>query len=117
MPPSLRTRRLLLALGFLGLLLACSGCAVLVPGNFTLGRWLLLGASAILTPLFIYIISMRGSARRAARTRAIARKAELDAELTAMVTPEAIRATADAPDPAAPPAGDLRTEEGVTRET
>ena len=37
-PPSLQTRRLLLAIGTVGLLLACGGCAALVPGNFTLGR-------------------------------------------------------------------------------
>jgi hypothetical protein len=87
----------LLALAVFGLVLACAGVTALVlsPRDFTLGRWLLIGSSLILTPLFAYVISMRGGARRAARRRALARKAELDAQLAHLVTPEAIRATAD----------------------
>ena len=95
--PDMRTRQLLLVLATLGLVLACAGVTALIlsPRDFTLGRWLLIFASLILTPLFGYVISMRGGARRAARRRAIARKAELDAQLAHLVTPEAIRATAD----------------------
>src|SRR5689334_13908744 len=97
--PSMRLRQVLLGLALLGLVFACSGVAALFlsPRAFTLGRWLLILSSLILTPLFAYVLSMRGSARRAARRRAIARKQELDAQLAQMVTPEAIRATADQP--------------------
>lgn len=109
-PPSLRTRQMLLALTALGLVLACAGMIVLVGNNLELGRILLIGASLILTPLFAYVISMRGSARRSARDRAVARKAELDAQMTAFLTPEAIRATADQPDPALTPAPGEETE-------
>jgi hypothetical protein len=93
----MRTRRLLLALAILGLVLACAGLTALIlsPRDFTLGRWLLIFSSLILTPLFGYVISMRGGARREARRRAVARKAELDAKLAHLVTPETIRATAD----------------------
>jgi hypothetical protein len=108
--PSLRTRQILLALAILGLILACAGMIVLIGNNFTLGRILLIGASLILTPMFAYVISMRGRARRSARDRAIARKAELDAQMAAFVTPEGIRATADQPDPARPPAPAQETE-------
>jgi hypothetical protein len=106
--PSVRTRQRLLALAGLGLVLSCAGMTALIANNFSLGRVLLIGASLILTPLFAYVISIRGRARRSARDRAIARKAELDAQLAAFVTPEAIRATADQPDPALipPPAAE-----------
>jgi hypothetical protein len=106
--PSVRTRQLLLALAGLGLVLSCVGMTALIANNFSLGRVLLIGASLILTPLFAYVISIRGRARRSARDRAVARKAELDAQLAAFVTPEGIRATADQPDPALtpPPAED-----------
>ncbi len=104
--PSLLMRQRLLILAVLGLVLACVGMIVLIGNNFTLGRILLIGASLILTPLFAYVISMRGRARRGARTRAIARKAELDAEMVAFLTPEGIRATADQPDPALLPLTD-----------
>lgn len=104
--PSLLMRQRLLILAVLGLVLACVGMIVLIGNNFTLGRILLIGASLILTPLFAYVISMRGRARRGARTRAIARKAELDAQMAAFVTPEGIRATADQPDPALLPPPD-----------
>jgi len=94
-PPSLQTRRLLLAVGALGLVSACVGLGVLIGGDFTLGRWFVLASSLILTPLFIYVLSLRGSARRTQRRLAEARKAELDTELAAFVTPDAIRATGD----------------------
>jgi hypothetical protein len=108
--PSLRTRQILLALAVLGLILACAGMIVLIGNNLTLGRILLIGASLILTPMFAYVISMRGRARRSARERAIARKAELDAQMAAFVTPEGIRATANQPDPARPPVPAEETE-------
>jgi hypothetical protein len=112
----MRTRQILLALGFLGLFFACAGVSALFlsPRDFSLGRWLLIISSLILTPLFGFVISMRGSARRSARRRAIDRKQELDAQLAQMVTPEAIRATADLPDPASPAAS--HPTEGVTKE-
>ena len=94
-PPSLRARRLLIVFGALALACACAGLAVLIGGDFALGRWLLLASSAILTPLFFYVTSLRGAARRAQRHRAEARKAELDTQLAEFVTPAAIRATAD----------------------
>jgi hypothetical protein len=108
--PSVRTRQILLALALLGLILACAGMIVLIGNNFTLGRILLIAASLILTPMFAYVISIRGRARRGARDRAIARKAELDAQMAAFVTPEGIRATADQPDPALPPPPAEETE-------
>ena len=106
----MRLRQGLLALAVLGLVLACAGLAALFlsPRDFTAGRWLLILSSLILTPLFAYVINMRGPARRAARRRAIARKQELDAQLAQFVTPESIRATADQPD-----TGGMRNEERV----
>lgn len=116
-PPSVRTRQILLALALLGLILACAGMIVLIGNNFTLGRILLIAASLILTPMFGYVISIRGRARRGARDRAIARKAELDAQMTAFVTPEGIRATADQPDPALlPPAPPTAETESAPHE-
>ena len=107
-------------LGLLGLILACVGliALVVVHDRFTLGRILLVGASLILTPLFGYVMSLRGRGRRESRRRAIARQAALQAELEHLVTPEAIRATADGDGDGLTVDSERLTEDGdVKRET
>ena len=62
-------------------------------------RVLLLAALLLLLPVFIYMIRLRGGARRAARARAVAQRQALDAEAAALRTPEGIRAAGANPPP------------------
>ena len=97
--PAAPTRHQVIACGWLGVLATGN------TGNYGLGKWLLVAASLILTPLFAYMIGLRGGARRRMRRAAEARKAELDQQLTAFVTPDAIRATAGSSVPPSPTEG------------
>lgn len=100
-------RRLLLGVVALGLLVTCGGLAQAVTARSSddfgaVRLWLLL-ALLLLLPVFIYMIRLRGGARRAARARAVAQRQALDAEAAVLRTPEGIRA-AGADPPAPPPA-------------
>lgn len=105
--PDLRTRRLLLLAGLLGLLFACAGLVGVVQAR-TLAdvggpRLLLFGAWLILMPLFIYVMRLRGRARRMARALALERKQALDTEADRLRTPEGIRAIGGEDNPPVPP--------------
>jgi hypothetical protein len=105
--PDVRVRKLLLSVVALGLLLTCAGLAQAVTArsgdDFGSVRVLLLTALLLLLPVFVYMIRLRGGARRAARARAVAQRQALDSDAAALRTPEGVRA-AGADPPAAPPA-------------
>jgi len=101
-------RRLLVVAGLIGLLFACAGLVQIVGAHsisdWNGGRWLLFVAWLILTPMFLFVISLRSRTRRGARRRALERKQALDAEAARLRTPEGIRAIGgEEPPPAAPP--------------
>jgi hypothetical protein len=99
----MRLRRILLVVAVLGVLFACAGLVqTLTAANSTdIGnaRPLLVVAWLILTPLFVYMMTLRGRARRVARDRALEEKRTLDAEVARLRTPEGIRAIAQAEEP------------------
>src|SRR3954471_17779081 len=61
--PELRQRRLLLLAGLVGLVFACAGLVQISAArnlaDWNGGRWLLVVAWLILTPLFIYVMGLR----------------------------------------------------------
>ncbi len=105
--PDVRTRKILLIAGIIGLVFACVGLSQAVfarsVGDLTGARPALIIAWLILMPLFGYMISLRGRARKSARQRALARKAALDAEAARLRTPDGVRAAGSA---GAPPAAE-----------
>ena len=105
--PDVRTRKILLIAGIIGLVFACVGLSQAVfartVADFAGARLPLIIAWLILMPLFGYMISLRGRARKSARQRALQRKAALDAEAARLRTPEGVRAAGDAGAPPAEP--------------
>jgi apolipoprotein N-acyltransferase len=94
--PDVRTRKILLIAGIIGLAFACVGLSQAVfartVADFTGARPALIIAWLILMPLFGYMISLRGRARKSARQRALARKAALDTEAARLRTADGVRA-------------------------
>ncbi len=105
--PDVRTRKILLIAGIIGLAFACVGLSQAVfartVADFTGARPALIIAWLILMPLFGYMISLRGRARKSARQRALARKAALDTEAARLRTADGVRAAGNG---GAPPAAE-----------
>jgi hypothetical protein len=70
----------LLGVGTLGILAFCSGISFYMNSQFATARWLLVAANAMVLPLFVYLIVLRGRASAEYRRRARKRKAHEEAE-------------------------------------
>ena len=109
--PDLAIRKRLLAIVVVGVVFACAGLGQVAfaqsRADWDGARLFLLIGWLILMPVFVYLMRLRGTARRTARERALARKQALEHEIAGLRTPEGIRAIGNAP-----PAGPTDPEQG-----
>ncbi len=82
--PTRGIRRLLWALGAVGVLTFCFGCSFFMNNQLATARNLLIAANVVLVPLFAYLIVLRSRASAQYRRRLGKRERQKQQELDAL---------------------------------